>query len=152
VYGELDAGSEADARLAIGAAVCARARAAVRQRTGFTCSGGVSHNKLLSKLASARNKPDKQARTGPACGGRSALFLARVRRALRPGGRRQRSNLNPKPRGQTIVPASGFASLTADMRLHALRGLGGKFGRQERPCLLPAAIRLTHFLNGRRES
>jgi len=31
------------------------------------------------------------------------------------------------------------------MRLHALRGLGGKLGRQERPCLLPAAIRLTHF-------
>jgi hypothetical protein len=52
--------SELDRRLAIGAEVCARMRAAVKAKTGFTMSGGVAHNKMLAKLASARNKPNKQ--------------------------------------------------------------------------------------------
>jgi nucleotidyltransferase/DNA polymerase involved in DNA repair len=43
-----------------GAQICAEVRAAVREATNFSCSGGISHNKMLSKLASARNKPDKQ--------------------------------------------------------------------------------------------
>jgi nucleotidyltransferase/DNA polymerase involved in DNA repair len=49
-----------DRRLALGAEACARAREAVFQSTGYTMSGGVAHNKMLAKLASARNKPDKQ--------------------------------------------------------------------------------------------
>ncbi len=52
--------SEHDRRLAVGAHVCAEIRAAVFERTGFTMSGGVAHNKMLAKLASARNKPNKQ--------------------------------------------------------------------------------------------
>ena len=52
--------SEHDRRLAIGAYICAKLRDAVFQRTGFTMSGGVAHNKMLAKLASARNKPNKQ--------------------------------------------------------------------------------------------
>ena len=52
--------SEPDRRLAIGAAICARVRAAVWRETGYTMSGGVAHNKMLAKLASARNKPDQQ--------------------------------------------------------------------------------------------
>ena len=52
--------SDLDRRLAIGAEMCARMRAAVKTSTGFTMSGGVAHNKMLAKLASARNKPNKQ--------------------------------------------------------------------------------------------
>ena len=52
--------SEHDRRLAIGAYICAKLRDAVFQRTGFTMSGGVAHNKMLAKLASARHKPNKQ--------------------------------------------------------------------------------------------
>lgn len=52
--------SEHDMRLAIGAHICAGIRAAVLHQTGFTMSGGVAHNKMLAKLASARNKPNKQ--------------------------------------------------------------------------------------------
>lgn len=52
--------SEHDRRLAIGAHVCAGIRASVLQRTGFTMSGGIAHNKMLAKLASARNKPNRQ--------------------------------------------------------------------------------------------
>ena len=35
-------------------------RAAVKNETDYTLSGGVSHNKMLAKLASAQNKPNKQ--------------------------------------------------------------------------------------------
>ena len=52
--------SVSDRRLALGADACRRARAAVLARTGFTMSGGIAHNKMLAKLASARNKPNKQ--------------------------------------------------------------------------------------------
>ena len=50
--------SVSDARLALGAG--RRARRAVFAKTGYTMSGGIAHNKMLAKLASARNKPNKQ--------------------------------------------------------------------------------------------
>ena len=56
--------SASDLRLAVGAMICARARAKVLADAGFTMSGGVAHNKMLAKLASARNKPDKQTVVG----------------------------------------------------------------------------------------
>ena len=40
---------------------CRRVRGLIRSQLGYTISAGLSHNKLLSKLASARNKPDKVA-------------------------------------------------------------------------------------------
>jgi nucleotidyltransferase/DNA polymerase involved in DNA repair len=52
--------SVSDRRLALGADACRRARAAVFEKTGYTMSGGIAHNKMLAKLASARNKPNKQ--------------------------------------------------------------------------------------------
>ena len=52
--------SVAETRLALGAEACRRARAAVFAKTGYTMSGGIAHNKMLAKLASARNKPNKQ--------------------------------------------------------------------------------------------
>ena len=52
--------SVSDRRLALGADACRRARAAVLEKTGYTMSGGIAHNKMLAKLASARNKPNRQ--------------------------------------------------------------------------------------------
>ncbi|PKS12052.1 hypothetical protein jhhlp_001348 [Lomentospora prolificans] len=49
-----------DVVLSIGADIVRDVRARVRERLHYTCSGGISHNKLLSKLGSAQNKPNKQ--------------------------------------------------------------------------------------------
>ena len=48
------AGVESDGGRAVGTAL----KAAVRERTGLTCSIGITPNKLLSKLASELDKPD----------------------------------------------------------------------------------------------
>src|SRR3954463_1588589 len=47
-------GADVDGGRAVGAAL----KAAVRERTGLTCSIGITPNKLLSKLASELDKPD----------------------------------------------------------------------------------------------
>jgi nucleotidyltransferase/DNA polymerase involved in DNA repair len=43
-----------------GAVIAARLRGAVQQHLGFTCSAGIGPNKLLAKIGSAKNKPNKQ--------------------------------------------------------------------------------------------
>eukprot|EP00898_Chlorokybus_atmophyticus_P004476 jgi/Chlat1/5029/Chrsp32S08954 len=45
---------------AAGAALIAEARAAVLAETGFTCSAGIAHNKMLAKMASGMHKPNQQ--------------------------------------------------------------------------------------------
>ncbi|KAF8030708.1 hypothetical protein BT93_D0020 [Corymbia citriodora subsp. variegata] len=55
--------SDADHRdklLACGVLIVADLRRQVLQEAQFTCSAGISHNKMLSKLASAMNKPAQQ--------------------------------------------------------------------------------------------
>ncbi|CAL1527561.1 unnamed protein product [Lymnaea stagnalis] len=47
-------------RLAVAAGLVEEMRAAVLKETGFTCSAGIAHNKMLAKLACGRNKPNKQ--------------------------------------------------------------------------------------------
>src|SRR3977135_2236315 len=56
IYADLSArpGGEHAAGRAIGLAL----KAAVRERTGLTCSIGITPNKLLSKIASELDKPD----------------------------------------------------------------------------------------------
>ena len=49
-----------DVMLVAAAVVCLRLRTAVKEQLGFDISGGVAHTKMLAKLASARNKPNKQ--------------------------------------------------------------------------------------------
>lgn len=56
----VDPDSPIDRPLLLGARVVARLRRAVLAETGFTVSAGIAHNKMLAKLSSARNKPDKQ--------------------------------------------------------------------------------------------
>ncbi|CAG7833993.1 unnamed protein product [Allacma fusca] len=49
-----------DVRLAVGAEIVGRMRKAVLDRTGFKCSAGIAHNKILAKLGAGLNKPNKQ--------------------------------------------------------------------------------------------
>ncbi|KAA0717598.1 DNA polymerase eta [Triplophysa tibetana] len=50
----------AELHLAVGALLVGEMRAAVEKHTGFRCSAGISHNKVLAKLACGLNKPNRQ--------------------------------------------------------------------------------------------
>lgn len=49
-----------DIALSIGAELVNEMRQKLRQELGFTCSAGIAHNKMLSKLGSAYKKPNNQ--------------------------------------------------------------------------------------------
>ncbi|KAK2824371.1 hypothetical protein Q5P01_021546 [Channa striata] len=50
----------AEVQLTVGAVIVEEMRAAVEKHTGFRCSAGISHNKVLAKLACGLNKPNRQ--------------------------------------------------------------------------------------------
>ncbi|KAF6716494.1 DNA polymerase eta [Oryzias melastigma] len=50
----------AELQLTMGALIVEEMRAAVEKQTGFRCSAGISHNKVLAKLACGLNKPNRQ--------------------------------------------------------------------------------------------
>ncbi|XP_075931812.1 DNA polymerase eta [Anarhichas minor] len=52
--------SPAEVQLTVGALIIEEMRAAVEKDTGYSCSAGISHNKVLSKLACGLNKPNRQ--------------------------------------------------------------------------------------------
>ncbi|XP_051507460.1 DNA polymerase eta isoform X3 [Myxocyprinus asiaticus] len=52
--------NSAELHLAVGALLVEEMRAAVEEHTGFRCSAGISHNKVLAKLACGLNKPNRQ--------------------------------------------------------------------------------------------
>uniref|UniRef100_A0A3P8SS27 DNA polymerase eta n=1 Tax=Amphiprion percula TaxID=161767 RepID=A0A3P8SS27_AMPPE len=52
--------SSADLQLTVGALIVEEMRTAVEKHTGFRCSAGISHNKVLAKLACGLNKPNRQ--------------------------------------------------------------------------------------------
>ncbi|XP_020667470.3 DNA polymerase eta isoform X1 [Pogona vitticeps] len=52
--------SNPDVQLTVGAVIVEEMRAAVESVTGFRCSAGISHNKVLAKLACGLNKPNRQ--------------------------------------------------------------------------------------------
>ncbi|XP_022216880.2 DNApol-eta [Drosophila obscura] len=57
---DLPAVRQSDIRLLIGASIAGEVRAAVKKDTGYDCSAGIAHNKILAKLAAGMNKPNKQ--------------------------------------------------------------------------------------------
>ena len=56
----VDPSSESDLRLVVAAGICKEIRDSVKSELDYDVSAGISHNKLVSKLASAMNKPNKQ--------------------------------------------------------------------------------------------
>ena len=56
----VDPTSAFDRALLAGARLTAAMRLAVEQELGFTVSAGIASNKVLAKLASSINKPNKQ--------------------------------------------------------------------------------------------
>ncbi|XP_068183757.1 DNA polymerase eta isoform X2 [Antennarius striatus] len=52
--------NSAELQLTTGALIVEEMRAAVKECTGFSCSAGISHNKMLAKLACGLNKPNRQ--------------------------------------------------------------------------------------------
>ncbi|XP_045514741.1 DNApol-eta [Pieris brassicae] len=51
---------EHTSRLLVGAVIVSEIRAAVYEETGYHCSAGIAHNKILAKLICGMNKPNKQ--------------------------------------------------------------------------------------------
>lgn len=51
---------KSDIKLLIGASIVNEIRAAVKEKTGYECSAGIAHNKILAKLVCGMNKPNKQ--------------------------------------------------------------------------------------------
>ncbi|XP_052105521.1 DNA polymerase eta-like [Mytilus californianus] len=60
VYEGDDFNNIQDKKLAVGALISEEMRAAVYEETGFRCSAGIAHNKMLAKLSCGINKPNKQ--------------------------------------------------------------------------------------------
>lgn len=57
---KVDFGAESDRRLIVAAGIAKEVRNAVFEKCQYTCSAGISMNKMLAKFASATNKPNKQ--------------------------------------------------------------------------------------------
>ncbi|KAI9843302.1 MAG: DNA-directed DNA polymerase eta rad30 [Sclerophora amabilis] len=49
-----------DIAMLIGSEIVRSVRAAIKERLRYTCSAGIAHNKMLSKLGSAHKKPNQQ--------------------------------------------------------------------------------------------
>lgn len=51
---------KSDIKLLIGSSIVSEIRAAVKAQTGYECSAGIAHNRILAKLVCGINKPNKQ--------------------------------------------------------------------------------------------
>uniref|UniRef100_A0A1I8NMY4 DNA polymerase eta n=1 Tax=Stomoxys calcitrans TaxID=35570 RepID=A0A1I8NMY4_STOCA len=57
---DIPAVRQSNVRLLIGSSIAKEIRDAVYAETGYECSAGIAHNKILAKLACGMNKPNKQ--------------------------------------------------------------------------------------------
>ncbi|XP_039279390.1 DNA polymerase eta [Nilaparvata lugens] len=62
----------ASKKLAFGACIVEEIRASVYRKTGFRCSAGIAHNKIMAKLVCGLHKPNRQ--TVLPCSGVAELF------------------------------------------------------------------------------
>lgn len=49
-----------DMKLLIASSIVNEIRATVKEKTGYECSAGIAHNKILAKIICGLNKPNKQ--------------------------------------------------------------------------------------------
>ena len=75
-----------DKLLLCGAIICDELRLAVLKELKYSCSGGVAHNKMLSKIASAMHKPNKQTLV-PSCTVQNMMACLPINRVAGFGGK-----------------------------------------------------------------
>ena len=75
-----------DKLLLCGAIICDELRFEVLKQLNYSCSGGVAHNKMLSKIASAMHKPNKQTLV-PTCVVRNMMACIPINRVAGFGGK-----------------------------------------------------------------
>lgn len=51
---------KSDIKLLIASSIVNEIRATVKEKTGYECSAGIAHNKVLAKMVCGLNKPNKQ--------------------------------------------------------------------------------------------
>ncbi|XP_067242983.1 DNA polymerase eta isoform X2 [Chanodichthys erythropterus] len=113
----------AELRLTVGALIVEEMRAAVEQHTGFRCSAGISHNKVLAKLACGLNKPNRQ----------TVLPLASVPQLFSTLSIRKIRNLGGKL-GKSIMETLGVENM-GDLTQFAKVQLEQHFGEKTGPWL-----------------
>lgn len=57
---DLDDIRKNELKLLIASSIVNEIRAMVKEKTGYDCSAGIAHNKVLAKLVAGMNKPNKQ--------------------------------------------------------------------------------------------
>lgn len=57
---DLDDIRKNDLKLLIASSIVNEIRVMVKDKTGYDCSAGIAHNKVLAKLVAGMNKPNKQ--------------------------------------------------------------------------------------------
>lgn len=75
-----------DKLLLCGAVICDELRSEVFKQLDYSCSGGVAHNKMLSKIASAMHKPNRQTLV-PSCAVQNMMACIPINRVAGFGGK-----------------------------------------------------------------
>ena len=75
-----------DKLLLCGAIICDELRSEVLKQINYSCSGGVAHNKMLSKIASAMHKPNRQTLV-PSCAVQNLMHCLPINRVAGFGGK-----------------------------------------------------------------
>ncbi|CAM9285497.1 unnamed protein product [Scytosiphon promiscuus] len=112
----VDTTSAFDRALLAGARLTAAMRLAVENELGFTVSAGIASNKVLAKLASSINKPNKQT-VVPAGASSDMLDTVPVRKVRGLGGKL----------GEAVVSWSK-AETASDLKRFSEQDLAGNFG------------------------
>lgn len=106
-----------DYYLMVGSQVVAEIRAAVERESGFRCSSGIATNKMLAKLVSSVNKPNKQ----------TCILESAVSGFLMPLHVRKLPGIGLQTEAQ--LKDMGIATV-ADLQQSTLQQLSSKFGNR----------------------
>ena len=60
INSEISSLSLSDLKLLIGSRIIDGVRTKIKENTGYTCSAGIAHNKMLAKIIASKNKPNGQ--------------------------------------------------------------------------------------------
>jgi len=130
--------------LVAGAVVVGRLRDRVRRECNFTCSAGIAHNKLLSKLASAIHKPNSQTVVPLSCvyDLLRPLPIARIRGLGGKIGRQLQEDLNVTSIGElAMVPMASLVRLFGDrMAIWIWQASRGIDGEEVKDRILPKSL------------